>query len=152
MSSITATSAEVKKQYKHGPHVKANKRLKAEMLQLEKPIESEKTNSSRACSPNIVLYQFDPTFPSKFDSKLNPTKKQNHKIFYMDDEGIAMCYPKDTEKVCYSTILLSELEVVKDHDDDNNFKVIVGHPKGNKDEKTFVPSVIQKATRMKKPL
>jgi hypothetical protein len=153
VSNITATPAVVKKEYEqHGPHLSANKRLKAETsLQQKNPMESKKKNSSRARSPNIVLFQLDPTFPSKFDFMLDPTKKQDHKIFYNDDKGIAMSYPKDTEKVCYSRIPLSKLKVVLDHDDDNNFNVIIGHPKDNTDEKTFVVLKVSRTCARIKP-
>ena len=150
-----STSAKVKKE-QDGEHVdvlhrhiNANKRLKAELVPLEvaTPIElnQSRTNSSRSRTPNMVFLELDPSFPSKYDSpsKLDTATKKT-KIFYHDTKGIKMEYPTDTEHVRYVTRPLKDLTIVKDHEDEYNFKVILGHPKEEKTERTFVMLKVSK--------
>ena len=125
-----------------GPHIKAGKRLNNEMSTMKKPSRSKgnKKKASRACQRYVKSEELDEKLQSKFESK-------ETLFFYNDKKGISLTYPKDTEKISYKSLPLSNLELVKNHDDENNFNVVVGHPKGNKNEKTFIVLKVSKAQK-----
>ena len=104
------------------PHITANKKLLSGLVEPHSiPAIKFKRRKNRS-QPNMCLYELDPTFPSK-------TEAANTKFFYNDFKGLQMTYPEDTNNVRYVTRNLSELKLLIDHKDDNNFNVIVGHPK-----------------------
>ncbi len=120
------------------PHIKAQNRLQASWVDQETHIklDRKKKNRTRACEPNIILRKLDHTFPPS-------NVPIETKLFYDDPKGIQLDYPEDTE---YITRLLSDLTIITDHTNVNNFNVVVGHdPEAKNDEKTFVVLKVSKA-------
>jgi hypothetical protein len=129
------------------PHIKAENRFQNcwEDLETRIKLEGEKKNSKKkntpkACDPNIILRELDHTYRSGV-----PVETL---IFYDDPKGVRLDYPEDTE---YITRSLSDLTVITDHTNENNFNVVVGHdPEAENDEKTFVVLKVSKtAARIK---
>ena len=143
-----AVNEEVRDERSYFPHIVANKKLLAGLVDPNIPTTKSKRRQKKRQKntprPNLCLYPLDPTFPSK-------TEYTNTKIFYNDFKGIPMTYPENSEHVRYVTRNLRELELRRDHKDVNNFNVIVGHPKEDKEIKTFVALKVS-STRSKATL
>ena len=120
-------NVEVRDERSYFPHIVANKKLLAGLVDPNILTTKFKRRQKNKPKPNMCLHALDPTFPSK-------TEYTNTKIFYNDFKGIPMTYPENSNHVRYVTRNLSKLKLLRDHKDVNNFNVIVGHPKEDKEK------------------
>jgi hypothetical protein len=87
---------------------------------------------------NIITKYWDKNMQVSLDS--------DRAIYYNNPGGIDMIYPHGS-KVCE----LSSLSIVSDNRIDNNFNVIIGCPKANKSQMTFVALKVSEERRRVEP-
>ena len=110
-----------------GHHNNAQNELKHQIFKKARKLKIPKNpqDRSKPKRANIITEYFDKRMQTLVDKP--------RAIYYKDSKGIDMTYPHGSKLMD-----LLMLKILKDNSHDNNFNVVVGSKKTNKNETTFI--------------